>query len=113
MQIVSERGREAGATCELEVDHEVVVVVLGPDRADPKDHEREERVHGTDVVQHVVVVQRHAAEKHQEVEPPHHLRAQEEPGVLFRTTWSLVCLLGPVETHTTSLISIAAPTVPA
>jgi hypothetical protein len=34
---------------------------------------REQRVHGADVVQHVVVPQHDAAEQHQKVEPPHHL----------------------------------------
>jgi hypothetical protein len=46
------------------------------------DEEREERVHGADVVEHVAVVQRAADKEDEEVEPPQHLReaAQREVG---------------------------------
>jgi hypothetical protein len=52
-------------------------------------HDGEEGMHGTDVVQHVVVLQRNAHQHHQEVQPPHHLAepaCDTRPWQLLRAT---------------------------
>lgn len=46
------------------------------------EHDGEERVHGADVVQHVAVLERDAAEEDEEVQAPHHLAEAPEAEVL-------------------------------
>lgn len=54
----------------LDPDPHVGCIELGGDGQAGIDHDREDGVHGADVVQHVAVVQYNACEEDQEVETP-------------------------------------------
>ena len=65
------RGGRQGA---LDEDAGGVGVVLGAESERGIHEDGEQRVHGADVVQHVVILQHDARHRHQEVEAPHHRR---------------------------------------